>query len=1194
MSTNALHSWGRAALVAGGLAACLSSGPPAGAQETRGSISGRITDSSGAAVPGASVLAVNDETNLSLNTVSDVVGSYALLYVPSGRYTVTAELAGFKKALRAGLEVRVGDRITLDLKIDPGVVTETVEVTAATPLLEASTGSAGQVIDAKRIALLPLSDGNPFVLGRLAAGAAYTGDLKFSRPFDNAGTSSITVDGASGGNEFTLDGTPNMAHGRRVAYVPPSDAVEEFKVETATYDAQQGHTGGGTVNVVMKSGTNKLRGSVYEFYRDDKISANDFFLNRAGRERPEMSYNRFGGSLGGPVVLPGYRGTDRTFFFVAYEGLKDEFPEPDQFTVPTARMRNGDFGELLGQGIIIYNPFSGTRLENGRIQRTPFPGNVIPQELLNPVARNYLNLFPTPNQPGDAQGRNNYISSQPRTDDFHSVTGRIDHRLSDAHRFFVRYSWNDRVESRSNWTGEVNGVRPTGNFLYRVNHNFTYDHIYNHSPSSLLNLRVGFSRFEEPNVRQHQGLFDATTLGFSSLTSGQLGDADYVPRFEVGGMTAMGQEIGDAQFTNVYTVQPTLTHIAGSHSLRAGYDFRAYRYNRRAPGHAAGLYTFGTDYTRGPLDNASGAAVGQQFAAFLLGLPSGGRIERNASLANQSLYNGIFVQDDWRVSRKLTLNIGLRYDYESPTTERFNRGVNTFDANLASPVAAAAQAAYARNPIPGRPASEFQVRGGLTFLSESDRTAWDADKNNIQPRLGFAYQLNDRTVVRGGWAIYTVPNLAEDYNQSGFSQETAIVGSPDGGLTFRNPRPLTEPWPAGVIEPQGSAGGASTFMGRDLGGGAGDSRQRVFEGGTRENEQNMRWSIGFQRELPGQWVFEAAYVGNRGYDLTLQTPDPTNGRDLRNFVDINAVPAQYLSRSPVRDDATNSFLTGNVPNPFQGLVPGTAHNNATIQRINLLRPYPQFLQIRTERRGGTSRYHAGQFRLEKRFTGSYSVLLGYTYSRFMEKFILLNPTDTEPTEYLAADDTPHRFTASVIWQFPVGKGKKLDMGGVGNAILGGWSVQGIYNWQSGRPINLGNAYYNGDPSQLEADYSDPNNVFDRSGFYFNDAPVQTGGQADPAKQRNDSRINLVNNVRTFPFRVPGMRRPSVYFLDASLIKTIEFNDNLRLQLRFEAINALNHPVFDVPNVDPRNAAFGTVTQQFNIPRNVQFGIRLFF
>ena len=297
-------------------------------------------------------------------TVTSPSGQYALLYLAPGRYAVSAEMPGFKKAARE-VEVRVADRLTVDLTLEPGGQQETVEVRAGTPLLEVSTGSAGQVIDAQRINLLPLSDGNPFVLSRLAAGTAYIGDLKFSRPFDNAGTSSLVADGApgtNGGNEFTLDGSPNMAHGRRVAYVPPSDAVEAFKVETATYDAQQGHTAGATVNVVLKSGTNDWHGTAYEFYRSDSISANDFFLNRAGKPRAPLSYNRYGGSLGGPVLLPGYSGRDRTFFMVTYEGLKDEFPEPGTFTVPTEAERKGDFSALLRQGITIYDPLTAVRL----------------------------------------------------------------------------------------------------------------------------------------------------------------------------------------------------------------------------------------------------------------------------------------------------------------------------------------------------------------------------------------------------------------------------------------------------------------------------------------------------------------------------------------------------------------------------------------------------------------------------------------------------------------------------------------------------------------------------------------------------------------------------------------------------------------------------------------------------------------
>jgi hypothetical protein len=1169
-----------------GSCACVSLTMPARAQESRGAIIGALKDTSGAAVPGVTVIAVNADTNLEVRTTSDTAGNYSLLYLPAGRYTLTAELPGFKKIARAGLEIRVGDRLVLNLKLEPGEVRETVEVTASAPLLDAGSGSAGQVIDAKRIALLPLSDGNPFVLARLAPGIAYTGDLKFSRPFDNAGTGTFTSDGASGNNEFTVDGSPNLIHGKRVGYVPPSDAVEEFKVETASYDAQQGHSAGANVNVVMKSGTNKFRGTLYEFYRDEKLSANDFFLNKAGRERAPLDYNRFGASLGGPIVLPGYNGKDKSFFFLSYEGIFDEFPEPGQFTVPTEANRRGDFSALLSQGIVIYDPATAVRRADGRIERQPFPGNIIPAGRISPIAQNYMKLYPAPNLSGDAQGRNNFIGPNGRGDDFHALSARIDHRLSARHRSFLRYSWNDRVENRGNWSGDTGGVKATGNYLYRVNHNATYDHIYSHSASTLLNLRVGFSRFEEPNVRQHEGEFDPKSLGFSSGATSLFGDASYVPRFEIGGgMSLLGDTLGATRYTNVYSVQPTLTRIMGSHNVRLGYDFRVHQDNATNPGHAAGRYDFNTDFTR-QLDNSPAAAVGQQLAAFLLGQPTGGFIDRNASRANQSRYHGVFLQDDWRVSSKLTLNIGLRYDYESPITERYNKSVRGFDPTAASPIAAQAQAAYAARPIAEIAASAFRVQGGLVFTSDDNRAQYRGDKNNFQPRLGFAYKLDDKSVVRGGWAIYTVPNLLETFNQSGFSQATNLVPTLDTGLTFI--ANLANPFPGGVTDPPGASQGAGTFLGRDLG--DNNDSTHVFLDGVRKSEMAMRWSLGVQRELPGKWVFEAAYVGNRGYDLTTKLADGTNVRAHSN---INVVPAQYLSTSPVRDTARINFLTENVPNPFQNLLPGTGMNGATVQRQQLLRPYPQFLNVRTERRDGTSRYHAAQFRLEKRFTGSYTVLVGYTWSRFKDKTILLNPTDAEPQEYLSDADIPHRFVASAIWELPFGKNRRFGMGGIANALFGGWSLQGIFNLQSGRPLNFGNVYFNGDPSSLKASYSDPNKVFDTSGFYFSDAAVQRNGAVDAALQRGDQRIRLANNVRTFPLR-PGIRGPAYYFLDWSLIKSIRFNDDLRLQLRLEAINGLNHPVFENPNTDPTNAAFGTSTGQFNIPRNIQLGVRLFF
>ena len=321
------------------------------AQDFRGVITGRISDASGGRLPGATVTATNVATNVDTTVTTAADGDYTIPYLNPGKYRVSVELSGFRKLVREGIEVRVGDRITLDLALEVGRIEESVSVTAESPILELASATQGQVIDEKRISLLPLSDGNPFVLSRLVPGVAYTGELTFSRPFDNGGTSAINADGSSGGNEFTLDGSPNMANGRRVAFVPPAGAVQEFKVETASFDAADGHTAGAMVNVTLKSGTNALKGEGYYYMRDESLSATDFFVNRSGGTKPSLGYDRFGGHLGGPVVIPGlYNGRDRTFFFGAIEWLYDEFPEPGPRTVPTEAMRNGDFSALLAQG----------------------------------------------------------------------------------------------------------------------------------------------------------------------------------------------------------------------------------------------------------------------------------------------------------------------------------------------------------------------------------------------------------------------------------------------------------------------------------------------------------------------------------------------------------------------------------------------------------------------------------------------------------------------------------------------------------------------------------------------------------------------------------------------------------------------------------------------------------------------------
>jgi Carboxypeptidase regulatory-like domain len=1156
------------------------------AQEFRGSISGRVTEASGAAVPGATLTITNVATNTSTTVTTNGSGDYIVLYLNPGRYAVAVEAKGFKKAVRQGIEVRVGDKLGVDLMLEVGDVADTINISSDAPLLETNSASAGQVIDRRRISELPLSDGNPFVLTRLAPGITYTGDLLFSRPFDNGGTSSIVADGARGGNEFTLDGSPNQASDRRVAFVPPADAVQEFKVETASFDAQQSHTAGATVNVTLRSGSNGFHGTAYEFVRNDILSANSFFSNLNGEERDVTRYNRFGGTLGGPVLLPkrifgplGYDGRNRSFFFFAYEGLKDVFQEPGFFNVPTLAMRQGDFSALL-PSIVIYDPATA-RANGNRIERSPFKDNKIPEGRISQIAKNYMQYYPLPNvQVDNPLGTGNYFSTNPRRDNFHSESVRFDQTISDLQKFFVRYTHNYRREERGNWTGEINGIRPIGNYLFRINNGTTFDHVYNFSPTTILNTRAGFSRFIERNQRQHQGEFDPASLGFSEQTAAFFNDVSYFPRFEITGISNLGDTFGNSTSFNIYSVQPTLTRIAGAHSLKLGYDFRAYRENRIPEAHAAGRYTFANNFTR-QRDNSANVAGGQQFASFLLGLPTSGVIDRNTARSNQTLYQGIFLHDDWKVTRRITLNLGLRYELEGATTERFNRNILGFDPTVTSPIEAAAKAAYAANPIPELPASSFNLKGGLLFADDQNRGFWDADKNNVQPRIGIAFQLNDKTVLRGGWGIFTVPAIIFGVNQTGFSQGTSILPTADRGLTFQ--ASLFNPFPFGVDSPPGASQGLETFLGRSV---------NDFVPRDLNNSQAQRWEFGLQRELPGNWLIEVSYVGNKGYALTT---------GFSNIV--NPIPRQYLSTSLVRDDVTNDFLTDDVPNPFRGLLPGTDFNNPTIDRHRLLRPFPQFGDLESIRNDGESIYHSGQFRAEKRFSKGYSLLAAYTWSKYIEEVSLLNATDSDLERRISGEDSPHRIVMSGIFELPFGRGRRW--GGGWNkyvdGLLGGWQLNGIFQWQSGRPIDMGerNVVYFGDPSKLRAQINSENadrsrKVFDISGFYFHDARVQTNGMDDPLKQREDDRIELTNNIRYFPSRLPGFRGQDLHLWDLSVMKKVRITEGLNLELRGEFLNAFNHVQFSNPETNPTNANFGRVTDQANLPRSVQIGLKLIF
>ncbi|HUS08103.1 MAG TPA: carboxypeptidase regulatory-like domain-containing protein [Bryobacteraceae bacterium] len=1136
----------------------------ANAQETRGQILGRVTDESGAVVVGASVTAVNVATNVASKTTTNDSGDYTLPFLIPGTYNVTSELKGFKSFEQEGILVRVADKATLNMVLQIGQTTDRVLVTADAPLIETATASMGQVVDNRRISELPLKDGNPIMLASLAPGVLNLSTGGWSRPFDNSSPSSIAVNGSrTATNEFTLDGAPNTQRGN-VAYIPPSEAVQEFRIQTATFDAATGYSAGAVVNVSLKSGTNTLHGSAYEFLQNTKLNANDYFSNLNKLPRTQLRLNRWGGTLSGPVILPKlYDGRNKTFWMYAYEGINDAAPDTAySFAVPTAKQRQGDFSDLLklGPQYQIYDPATTTPAANGRFTRQPFPDNIIPANRINPTGKAIMSALPLPNQAGSADGSDNWYTPGPSSDTFYSHLFRVDHSLSDKHRFFVRADLNHRIQDYVRWyNNDANG-----SLFYRRNRGATLDDVYVFSPSFLMNLRYSYSRFyqgDDPVTRQAS----LSSLGFSQSFTNLVTSIDprglKFPFVTTDGSTELSRATYSFRYDDTHDFAVNLTRIVRNHSIRFGTGFRVYRENSFDFGQASGNFAFTSGgWVAGPFDNSPGAPLGQGFAAMLLGLPNSGSIDVNGNYAEQSRIWSGFVQDDWKLSRKLTVNLGLRYEIEFPTTERYNRTVTGFDATTPNPLQAAAQANYAKNPIPQIPADQFRVLGGLQFagVNGAPRGLWSTDTNNLMPRIGGAYAIDSKTVIRGGFGIFyeQIGILRRNVNQTGFNRSTDFVASLDNGQTFI--ANLTNPFPNGVNRPLGSGLGLMTNAGQSI----------SFFNNNLSVPFMRRWEAGLQRQLPAQAVLEIAYVGNVG-------------SNLRTSRQLDPIPRQYLSSSPVRDQAAIDFLSTQVANPFYPLLPRTSLSGSNVSRSQLLRPYPEFTSITRDTNEGYSRYHSLQTRLEKRMSAGYTVNVSWTWSKFLEATSFLNETDPVPERVISDQDRTHRVVISGLWELPFGKGRRFAVST--NPILGklleGWQTQAIYQFQSGAPLGFGNAIFNGNLADI------PLPAGERTIYrWFNTS----------AGFERTSNRQLASNLRTLSTRFSGIRGDGLNNWDISLVKNTSITERVRLQFRTEFINALNHAQFSNPNTTPTSSSFGRVTATSQWPRTIQFGLKLLF
>lgn len=601
-----------------------------------------------------------------------------------------------------------------------------------------------------------------------------------------------------------------------------------------------------------------------------------------------------------------------------------------------------------------------------------------------------------------------------------------------------------------------------------------------------------------------------------------------------------------------------------------GTEFRAYRENRREFGNnVTGQFVFDTTWTRGPNNTSQGAPnnLGQSVAALLLGLPTSGGIWRPASYAEQSTAWGFFLQDDWKFTPRLTLNLGLRWEFETALEERYDRSIRGFDPNAAISFASQAQAAYALNPVTQRPASDFLVRGGLTFAGINGQPSglYQTPKVNLMPRFGFAYQLDSRTVVRGGYGIFYgfLGQRRSDVVQTGFSRQTDFQFTTNSYLSPA--ATLSNPLPSGQLFPiLGSSLGAETNI---------DASNTFFNDAPRMPYM-QRWQMGVQRQLPGNFLVELSYVGNRGTRIEI----------TRN---LNAISNDLLSRELLPGaamTATNNYLSGNLPNPFRGLTPVSAPNLNTAanrSRSALLRPFPHFGDLNTTTNQGYSWYHSMQAQFERRFSKGFTIQGSYTFSKFMEAAAYLNAADALPVETISDFDVPHRFVSSGIWELPFGKGRAVgnNMHPVANAILGGWQLSAIYTFQSGTPLSWGNIPFAGNINDVKVDNPTRERWFNTDAGFIKSAVLQS-------------------NVRYFPFRFPFLRAMGVNNWDSSLIKNTRFGHDGRFNAQFKAefLNTLNRTQLPAPNTDPRNVLFGEsrASNQANYPRRIQLTAKFIF
>jgi len=1127
------------------------------AQEFRATLAGRVTDPTGAVVAGARIEARAPSTGAVSSTTSAADGHYQIPFLTPGEYVLTAEKEGFRRSVRDGVRLLVAERASVDFTLSVGEITQSVTVTAETGLVETETADRGLVIESKRVLNTPLQGRNIFAQAWSAPGVIVTAQVTRLRPFDIAGSSSIAISGGRpSANEVLIDGTTNLSRNGSVAFVPSAEAVAEFRVQTTAYDAQYGWTTGGSINIITKGGSNQFHGSAFEFLQNTHLNANTFNSNRTGTARQSSHINTFGGDVGGPVLK------NKLFFYFAYENIRQVIPDPFATSVPSALQKQGDFsqtyyardaaGNLLAQ--TIYDPFSTTDGPGGALVRTAFPGNRIPAARQNAIARNVLALIPPGNVAGNpVTGLNNLVSSgstRKFTDFFPEYNGRGDYNLSDRTRLFIRYSRNALAEERGfiySTTSAVNLAETSSNTPFkRENHSATISLTHALSPTTVVDFRAGLARFLGQSGSSIGANQDLAALGFAQQYLSQA--VRWFPRFgwtDFNGAGATPSQNDPISQNN--SVAVSVNRSLGRHSLKTGLSLGLNRVYQKLPGFWAGNFSFDQVFTgRDPL--RAEPSSGNSLASFLMGTPSSGFIDINSWPARQQRSWSLFVQDDIRVTPRLVVNAGLRFDHQGPVTDRFNALTRGFDTTSASPL-----------QVPGQ-----NLRGGLLYAGAGSqpRGIFEQDWNNFGPRIGAAYQIGDKWVLRGGYGLLYAQTFDDPGNAPGFTQRTAMVTSIRTGVPQNT---LTNPFPDGILQPFGNSLGLATFLGQGF---AVSDPARVLP-------WTHQFSFEIQRELPGQFLITASYVANR----------------LRGFSvakGINEIPRDAFALGATQ-------LAANVANPLAGRIPGTALNGATVQRQQLLRPFIQFLGInQLNRSEGRSRYESFQFVVYKRLSQGLNFSVAYTNSKTIERSSYANAQDTQPEKVVAAWDVPQNLQLNGLYELPFGRNKKWASSAhpLVRHLVGGWEVSAIARLQEGMPMNF--------PANAVPTGADPRLATRTLERWFNTCTLLPNGSTRGCLSGEQPvwTTRPAFTLQTWSSRLASVRRPVVRNLDISVLKTNRISERINLLFRTDLLNSTNTPqFFPGPVTDANSGNFGRISgamDQSNLPRFIQLSLKLQF